>query len=298
MVPRSLPVGAAECCGEQPAGVSAACDRTRRSGRADRSDPDRRGPVGGLVDPRPDWISRRGGRRFSWPPCWRRRTRWSGRCCGCSRAGSGRWPRSCWGWSCRWFWSSSRCSWSRACRSRDLGTTVATLVIVAVVSAVTRWLVGRQRQLLPGGGPGAARAGEATHGRARRRPGRRPDRRGRGAGGRPALPAAAVTASSPGVLPTLARWVRSGSHDAARWWATGALHHPGEPGGPPARHQRGHPGLPLVREGHRAAVRGQPPRGRRRDRGAALRRAWAARRRRRQRVEHVPRRRPHARSWR
>src|SRR5690349_12643714 len=51
LVPRSPPVGAAECGGEQPAGIGAAGDRTRRSGRADRSHPDRRGPVGGLVDP-------------------------------------------------------------------------------------------------------------------------------------------------------------------------------------------------------------------------------------------------------
>ena len=35
--------------------------------------------------------------------------------------------------------------------------------------------------------------------------------------------------------------MRSGSHDAVRWWTQVPAHHPGQPGGPPARHDRGIP---------------------------------------------------------
>jgi uncharacterized membrane protein YvlD (DUF360 family) len=100
---------------------------------------------------------------------------------------------------------------------RDLGTTVATLVIVAVVSAVTRWLVGvNDSSYLVAD---LVRRGLAKRGGwALRRP----------AATRPAwswcrwtgCPTRSCTYGIvSGVLPTLARWVRSGSHDAARWWA-------------------------------------------------------------------------------
>ena len=48
-----------------------------------------------------------------------------------------------------------------------------------------------------------------------------------------------------------------------------------QPGGDPARQQRRHPGVPLVGQGARPDVRGQPPRGRRRDRPARPRTARA-----------------------
>ena len=100
---------------------------------------------------------------------------------------------------------------------RDLGTTVATLVIVAVVSAATRWLVGvNDSSYLVAD---LVRRGLAK----RRRVGAAPP------GGDPTGLVVVQVDGLPypllhfgivsGVLPTLARWVRSGSHDAARWWA-------------------------------------------------------------------------------
>jgi len=73
----------------------------------------------------------------------------------------------------------------------SLGTTVATLVIVALVAAVTRWLVGVNdsstwwRTSCGGDGPNAG-------GRARSRTATGPHRRRRGAARRPAVPAAAL----------------------------------------------------------------------------------------------------------
>jgi hypothetical protein len=101
-----------------------------------------------------------------------------------------------------------------------VGTVLATLVIVALVSAVTRWLLavndssylvadlvrrGERRRRAGGGAPG-------------------PDGRPPSAGvvivqvdglPFPLLRHGIVS----GVLPTLARWVRSGTHDATSWWA-------------------------------------------------------------------------------
>ena len=67
-----------------------------------------------------------------------------------------------------------------------------------------------------------------------------------------------------GDLPTLTRWVRSGTHTATDVGRAAAVDHPGQPGGAAARRQRADPGLPLVREGRGPAAGGQPPQGRRR----------------------------------
>lgn len=101
----------------------------------------------------------------------------------------------------------------------SLGDAVATLVIVAVVSAVTRWLLGitdssyivadlirrgeRRRRRTPAAGPAR---GSAPVGVVVVQVDGLPF---------PLLQHGVVS----GVLPTLARWVRTGSHDAVRWWA-------------------------------------------------------------------------------
>ncbi len=100
------------------------------------------------------------------------------------------------------------------------GTAVATLVTVALVAAVTRWLVGvRDSSYLV--------ADLVRRGERRRRAGGpvRPSDAGPPPTGVvvvqidglpfPLLQHGIIS----GVLPTLARWVRSGSHDADRWWA-------------------------------------------------------------------------------
>jgi hypothetical protein len=101
----------------------------------------------------------------------------------------------------------------------SLGDAVATLVIVAVVSVVTRWLLGvtDDSYLVAD----LIRRGER---RRRRTPATGPD-----AGPPPAGLVVVQVDGLPfpllqhgivsGVRPTLARWVRSGSHDAVRWWA-------------------------------------------------------------------------------
>ena len=66
-----------------------------------------------------------------------------------------------------------------------------------------------------------------------------------------------------GNLPTLSRWIRGGSHRMIEWTALPAVADVRQPGGPAAREQRRHPGLPLVREGGPAAAGLQPPGGRR-----------------------------------
>ncbi len=120
---------------------------------------------------------------------------------------------------------------------RPLGTPWLALVIVALVSVVTRWLVGVNdssylvADLVRRGR--AKRRGKS--GSRRRAATRRRDRRVRST----ASPIrCCTTASSRACLPTLARWVRSGSHDAVRWWARVPVDDPGEPGGPAARHER------------------------------------------------------------
>ena len=67
----------------------------------------------------------------------------------------------------------------------------------------------------------------------------------------------------------MASWVRSGAYHLAEWECPPPSADLGQPGGHPARQQRRHPGLPLVREGERPAPRLQPPRRRHRDRGDA-----------------------------
>ena len=66
-----------------------------------------------------------------------------------------------------------------------------------------------------------------------------------------------------GELPTLGRWIRSGSHRLADWHAQLPGHHAGEPGRSAARPQRPGAGVPLVREGGRPAPGRQPSQGRR-----------------------------------
>ncbi|GAA4697063.1 phage holin family protein [Pseudonocardia yuanmonensis] len=101
----------------------------------------------------------------------------------------------------------------------SLGDALATLVIVAVVSVVTRWLLGvTDSSYLVAD---LVRRGER---RRRRTPAPGPDAEG------PAVGMVVVQVDGlpfrllqhgivSGVLPTLARWVRSGGHDAVRWWA-------------------------------------------------------------------------------
>lgn len=98
-----------------------------------------------------------------------------------------------------------------------LGTTVLALVIVALVAVVTRWLVGvNDSSYLV--------ADLVRRGRAKRRREERQPPPG-------ATPPGVIVVQIDGlpypllrygiisgVLPTLARWVRSGSHDAIRWW--------------------------------------------------------------------------------
>jgi uncharacterized membrane protein YvlD (DUF360 family) len=103
-------------------------------------------------------------------------------------------------------------------RLRSPGAVLVTLVVVALIGAVTRWVIGvndssylvgdllrraRARRSLTGGGP--------MH-----------------AGGPPGLvvvqidglPAALLDHGIvAGTLPTLARWIRSGSHRATPWWS-------------------------------------------------------------------------------
>jgi uncharacterized membrane protein YvlD (DUF360 family) len=102
-----------------------------------------------------------------------------------------------------------------------LGTTVLALVIVAVVSAVTRWLLGvNDSSYLV--------ADLVRRGRAKRRRAGGPAPGGE----QSVLPTGVVVVQIDGlpypllqygivsgVLPTLARWVRSGGHDVVRWWA-------------------------------------------------------------------------------
>lgn len=101
-----------------------------------------------------------------------------------------------------------------------LGTVLATLVTVALVSAVTRWLIGVNDS--------SYLVADLV---------RRGERRRRAGGGTRLsddgpLPIGVVVVQVDGlpfpllqhgvisgVLPTLARWVRSGSHDATGWWA-------------------------------------------------------------------------------
>ena len=70
-----------------------------------------------------------------------------------------------------------------------------------------------------------------------------------------------------------------------------ALDHAGEPGRAAARQQPRHPGVPVVRPRAGPAPRRQPARGRRDHRGPGQQRPWAARRRRRQHLQPVLRRR-------
>ena len=94
-----------------------------------------------------------------------------------------------------------------------------------------------------------------------------------------------------GNIPTISRWVRSGSHTWTEWTAPRALDHAGEPGRAAARQQPRHPRVPVVRPRAGPAPRRQPARGRRDHRGPGQQRPWAARRRRRQHLQPVLRRR-------
>ncbi|MCE3554199.1 alkaline phosphatase family protein [Pseudonocardia sp. RS11V-5] len=101
----------------------------------------------------------------------------------------------------------------------SLGATVATLVVVAVVSVVTRWLLGATDNTY-------LVANLIRRGERRRR---RTPRTGADPGASPVGVVVVQVDGLPfpllqhgivsGVLPTLARWVRSGGHDAVRWWA-------------------------------------------------------------------------------
>ena len=52
-----------------------------------------------------------------------------------------------------------------------------------------------------------------------------------------------------GNVPTISRWLRTGTHRMDAWVAALPIDDAGQPGGDPARQQRQHPGVPLVREG-------------------------------------------------
>ena len=92
-----------------------------------------------------------------------------------------------------------------------------------------------------------------------------------------------------GDLPTLTRWVRSGSHVATSWDVQLPVHHTRQPGRAAARRQRAGAGVPVVREGVGPVAGGQPPQGRRRDPAAAERRSRAAGRRGREHLQHLHR---------
>ena len=90
-----------------------------------------------------------------------------------------------------------------------------------------------------------------------------------------------------GHAPNLTRWLEEGSH---RLMPVGVrLVEPDgrQPGRAPARHQRGHAGLPLVREGARGGHGLQPPEGHHRDPAAHQRRQRPAGRRRGEPGQHV-----------
>ena len=95
-----------------------------------------------------------------------------------------------------------------------------------------------------------------------------------------------------GSMPTLAAWLRSGSHVLTSWHTDWSSQTGASVSGDPARLQPRHPRVPLVREGPRPHRPGLPPQRRRRDRAPALRRPRAARRRRRRPRQPVHRRRP------
>ncbi len=61
----------------------------------------------------------------------------------------------------------------------------------------------------------------------------------------------AITAGS---MPTVSRWVRSGSHELRGWHTGDPGHDPGQPGGAAARRRHRGAGLPLVRQGARTAA--------------------------------------------
>ena len=94
-----------------------------------------------------------------------------------------------------------------------------------------------------------------------------------------------------GDAPNLAAWLRARLPPAEPVGDRLVLADRRLPGGPAARLQRGHAGLPLVGEGPRRGDRHQPPARRRRAGAAPLRRARAAARRRRQPRQHPLRRR-------
>ena len=92
-------------------------------------------------------------------------------------------------------------------------------------------------------------------------------------GGRAAGAAAAVGPAS-GDLPTLTRWVRSGSHTATTWDVAAAVDHPGQPGGAAARRQRQVPAFRWYEKDSGGCWWPTTP-GRRRDPAAAQRRPRA-----------------------
>ena len=94
-----------------------------------------------------------------------------------------------------------------------------------------------------------------------------------------------------GTMPTLRRWLDTGSPRGARVDRAAALHDTGQPAGhPPGQRRRG-PGVPLVRPRPGARPGGQPPRGRLDHRVPRQHRARPARRRRRVDLQPVHRRR-------
>ena len=95
-----------------------------------------------------------------------------------------------------------------------------------------------------------------------------------------------------GNAPTMARWLADGSHHLFRWECDWSSQTGRRPDRAPARHERGHPGLPLVGQGARGGeVSSSRPRDVAAIERAHLRRARAALRRRGEPREHVLRRR-------
>ncbi|MFF5081605.1 alkaline phosphatase family protein [Actinoplanes sp. NPDC000266] len=93
------------------------------------------------------------------------------------------------------------------------GTAAWTLLIVSVVLAVTRWLLGVNDS--------SYLVADLIHrGRVRRRPAESGGAEGVVIVQIDGLPFPVLeVGTAAGTLPTLSRWIRSGTHDAARWWA-------------------------------------------------------------------------------
>ena len=247
---RSAVLGRGGACGRRPARPAVAADRARRPGRADRRAAHGGGAAAGLLGAGragPHAVAAvRGGRRRGVG----RRRAGAARCCGCSRAGSGAGAALLLGLVVQVVARPGRAG-RRTGRVRPTpsGRRSATLVLVAAFGAVGRWLLG--------GGRHATTWWPTCIRRARRQRRRRAGATG-GSGDPPGVVVVQIDGLPhpvlmhgimSGNLPTLSRWVRSGSHTASEWWARVPSTTPASQAGLLHGSNDGHPGLPLVREG-------------------------------------------------